>query len=423
MATINLIAASQSSFIKTLGNIATGRHTCGGTLPTSSQVQLNYLGKDERWGAAMFPLGHAELQEIIEASTVASFGRGKKTVTDKSYRDAYALDPEKCTSSFQLCNTGILGEVRLMLVPDAGDIRAELYKMNVYTGPSGHFKAHVDTPRGGLMFGSLVVCLPSQFTGGALVTRHDGLTTTYDWSSSSCVSAPDVQTRAVTRARARALAEPRADVRWAAFFGDVEHEILPVTAGHRVTLTYNLYHCDQVSPVPSVDITTSLFYSNLKEGLSHPHFLRDGDVLGFACQHAYVLEEFDRQKNLSLLLKGSDHTVLLAAKALHLEVEVKPVVETERVPYVYEIILVFEDEDEFFFPDSEDREDWDGSRVCRWEDFFSNRSDVSDGGGITWCQELSAKQPGILALGYGNDSCEILYQAAAILVTIPRWGE
>ena len=71
---------------------------------------------------------------------VASFGRGKETVTDKSYRDAYALDPEKFTTSFHLSHTDILGEVRLLLVPDVLNIRAELYKMNIYTGPTGCFK-------------------------------------------------------------------------------------------------------------------------------------------------------------------------------------------------------------------------------------------------------------------------------------------
>ena len=36
----------------------------------------------------------------------------------------------------------------------------------LYSGSGGHFKAAVDTPRSGDMFGSLVVCLPTQFTGG-----------------------------------------------------------------------------------------------------------------------------------------------------------------------------------------------------------------------------------------------------------------
>ena len=60
----------------------------------------------------------------------------------------------------------------MSLVSDVLNIQAELYKMNIYTAPNGCFKAHVDTPRSGNMFGSLVVCLPSQFTGGSLLTRQ-----------------------------------------------------------------------------------------------------------------------------------------------------------------------------------------------------------------------------------------------------------
>ena len=62
-------------------------------------------------------------------------------------------------------------------------VRAELYKLNVswpellifynehllssqvYSGPSGMFNAHVDTPRGAKNFGSLVVCLPCSHEG------------------------------------------------------------------------------------------------------------------------------------------------------------------------------------------------------------------------------------------------------------------
>ena len=31
-------------------------------------------------------------------------------------------------------------------------------------------------------------------------------------------------------------------IQWAAFYSDCEHEVLPVTSGYRVTLTYNLYY-------------------------------------------------------------------------------------------------------------------------------------------------------------------------------------
>ena len=309
----NLESQSQSSIISALGEIPTGTFTCGGTLQTP-QVHLNYLDKTETWRAASFPdLQDANFQKILESCDVSSFGKGKEAVIDKSYRDAYVLAPARFTTSFQLCNTGILGEIQLLLAPDVLNVRAELYKMNVYTAPTGCFKAHVDTPRGGNMFGSLVVCLPSQFTGGALVTRHNGEQITYDWSST-----PN---------------DPPQNIQWAAFYSDVEHEILPVTAGHRVTLTYNLYSCDKVNT--STMNITSPFYINLKAAIDHPHFLRDGGVLGFACQHAYVFEEFNKQPNLSLLLKGSDRVVLQASKVLHLSVQVRPMFKAEDADKFY----------------------------------------------------------------------------------------
>lgn len=38
-----------------------------------------------------------------------------------------------------------------------------------------------------------------------------------------------------------ANANPRS-IHWAAFYGDCEHEVLEVTGGHRITLTYNLFY-------------------------------------------------------------------------------------------------------------------------------------------------------------------------------------
>ena len=283
----SLADIANAEIIQSFGKMAAERFTCGGTLPTPPKVQVTYRNKDGHWNGVAFPgLQDADILKLIESSSVASFGEGKETATD-----AYALERENFLTSFELSDCGILGEVRVSLVPDVLNIRAELYKMNVYSGPTGCFKAHVDTPRVDNIwdniwfgipspnaspneFGSLVVCLPSQFTGGSLVTRHQGQEVTYDWSSPT--SDPVIQ--------------------WAAFFSDVEHEILPVTNGYRVTLTYNLYHCDQLNPVPSLNVTTTPFYQNLKAALGQPHFLREGGVLGFACQHSYVFENFEKSK-------------------------------------------------------------------------------------------------------------------------------
>lgn len=58
-------------------------------------------------------------------------------------------------------------QIHRALVPEAGAVRAELYKLNIMT-KGGFFKAHKDTPRGdaATCFGTLVVVLPVPFTGG-----------------------------------------------------------------------------------------------------------------------------------------------------------------------------------------------------------------------------------------------------------------
>jgi predicted 2-oxoglutarate/Fe(II)-dependent dioxygenase YbiX len=96
-------------------------------------------------------------------------------------------------------------------------------KLNVY-GPGGFFKAHVDTPAidAAKMLGTVVICLPSKFEGGDLVVQPPPGTTgspatVFSWSEKS---------------------GDGGQLQWAAFFGDCVHEVLPVTSGYRVTVTY-----------------------------------------------------------------------------------------------------------------------------------------------------------------------------------------
>ena len=70
------------------------------------------------------------------------------------------------------------------------------------------------------MFASLVVVLPTEFKGGELVLRHDGME--YTWDPAELMNASGKET----------------SVQYIAFYSDVEHEVLPVTEGYRVTLTY-----------------------------------------------------------------------------------------------------------------------------------------------------------------------------------------
>ena len=81
------------------------------------------------------------------------------------------------------------------------------------------------------MFGSLILCLPTEFSGGQLVIRSPDLTTsvTHDWGATS------------SDRLAAGEDGGAGSIAWAAMFSDCEHEIRPVTTGHRETLTYNLF--------------------------------------------------------------------------------------------------------------------------------------------------------------------------------------
>lgn len=68
-----------------------------------------------------------------------------------------------------------------------------------------------------------MVCLPCDHEGGQLVLRHKKTEMDFDWS----INAADPKKKGA--------------INWAAFYSDVEHEVLQVTSGHRITLTYNLY--------------------------------------------------------------------------------------------------------------------------------------------------------------------------------------
>ena len=190
-------------------------------------------------------------------------------------------------------------------------------------------------------------------------------------------------------------------------------------------LTYNLYHCE--GPSLELDMTTSPFYNNLKAALDHPHFLCNGGILGFPCQHMYVFDEPNEPlANLLLLLKGSNRTVVLAAKSLGLTVQIRPMYDyrwdydesyeaaNDSEPFKLTYIGI-----EFKF-----NEDWLGE--CPYQGVRDSknmkqyRRIVRD---ITWCQDLNWKLA-VTMKHYGNEATEDnLYHMAAILVTIPQWSE
>ena len=131
------------------------------------------------------------------------------------------------------------------------------------------------------MFGSLIVQLPSTFTGCDIVVQHLGETKTVE-SSKECEST----------------------FRYTAFYTDCFHEIKPVTSGWRIALAYTLVTTKKGSTLPSVEQNSALQVT-----LKH---LRDDWVssasiprLGYRLDHDYTEQRFGFD-----VLKGRDAVVV-----------------------------------------------------------------------------------------------------------------
>ncbi|KAL8788905.1 MAG: hypothetical protein Q9213_001428 [Squamulea squamosa] len=173
------------------GHAVTATFACGGLAElTGTSKDGGPPGVIIRWDAGdnrdyhkvRFPCSHHDggaLEALVQHCQPATFGLGNRDVLDEGYRKAGKLDETAFSTNFHPHDYGIVDAVRQILMPSAVGgarrddrepcgIRAELYKLNIYSAPSGKFLTHVDTPRGLTQFGSLVVCLPCAHEGGCI---------------------------------------------------------------------------------------------------------------------------------------------------------------------------------------------------------------------------------------------------------------
>jgi hypothetical protein len=175
-------------------------------------------------------------------------------------------------------------------------------------GKGSFFKPHVDTPRSEKMFGSLVIVFPTPHDGGALFLRHQGHEWIFDSAPLATVDQPTIG--------------------YVAFFSDIEHEVAPVTSGHRITLTYNLYFDGGGDPVSENDVISEHlvppelpnqegFSEAFKTLLGNPEFMAEGGTLAFGLRHVYPIEK--SLDHVYDVLKGSDAVVYQSVRALGFE--------------------------------------------------------------------------------------------------------
>lgn len=170
-------------------------------------------------GMLSFPVPAAQVAELIETATRAPYGKGEETLVDTSVRNCWQIEADRIhlggdawKDSFDWALTQAaegLGCPRELL-------EAELYKLLIYE-PGGFFSVHRDTEKTDGMIATLVISLPTACEGGELVVRHKGDEVVMDMTAGES-----------------------SELVFAAFYADCEHETRPVSAGHRVSLVYNL---------------------------------------------------------------------------------------------------------------------------------------------------------------------------------------
>lgn len=170
-------------------------------------------------GMVSFPVPQQQARALVNVCERAPYGRGRETLVDTHVRKVWQIAPSKlrlASKAWPRTLDRILATVTEGLGCGSAKVRVELYKLLVYDRGS-FFKPHRDTEKADGMFATLLIVLPSAHAGGDLVVRHAGREATID------LSGADVS-----------------ELAFAAFYADCEHEVLPVTKGHRVCLVYNL---------------------------------------------------------------------------------------------------------------------------------------------------------------------------------------
>jgi len=190
-----------------------------GDFCTSGTIELLAPSLEvEGVGPVALPLLPLQAEQLAAVAAPAPYGRGQDTLVDTTVRRTWQIGPDKVHirgRHWPRTLEAILSHVSQGLgVTDP--IEAQFYKLLLYDAGS-FFVSHRDTEKAPGMFATLVIVLPSHCAGGELVVRHQG-----------------------RESRLDLRCEDPAEASFAAFYADCLHEVLPVTAGCRLTLVYNL---------------------------------------------------------------------------------------------------------------------------------------------------------------------------------------
>lgn len=256
-------------------------------------------------GSVIFPISAKVAKSLIVEAEPARYGLKDKTLFDRKIRDTWEIPNSRIqtTKDWDSQLSKVLQKIQRNLnLPEDGVLRSELHNMLIYM-PGQFFKAHQDSEKDEGMVATLMVLLPSEFTGGEFVIDQHGDRRILDFSN-----------------------EARKDLIFTAFYSDCYHEVKEVKSGYRVTITYNLFFQSSAKSLvtrrnPGLEITVQDYFSMSQENgdgnFSRPQWLV------YLLDHEYTrssldwlhLRGLDRDR-VGEFLACSDHLGLTAHLAL-----------------------------------------------------------------------------------------------------------
>ena len=263
------------------GDFATGSALSDAELQSVPNIDIN------DFGILPLPLNKFIYDSIKPMCSQSPYGLGEQTLVDTSVRNSLQLDPQQFVirnKEFENQVASLIeGKIKSNLGLKDATIFGKVYKLLIY-GPGGKFAEHRDTEKHQGMFGTLIIQLPSVFTGGDLIVKHKNSSKVYKNSS------PEKLSRCS----------------YVAHYASCPHELTEVNSGYRTALVYSLcWRGNGVRPSPSLASQTTVRLCNLLNEV-----MDDTDMLQWALEYEYSSSSI----NVGTLdfLKGCDKNVMAA---------------------------------------------------------------------------------------------------------------
>ena len=255
-----------------------------GDFHAAGSMTLHWPGLEvDGVGPVALPLLPVQAAQLIAVAERAPFGRGAETLVDTEVRRTWQIGPERVHiegKHWARDLQAIVAQVANGLGVTAAVV-PEFYKLLVYD-KGCFFVSHRDSEKAPGMFATLLIALPSKHKGGELVVRHKGREVRLDL----CAADPS-------------------EAAYAAFYADCSHEVLPVTAGCRLVLVYNLLRRGRGRlPEPADHRSAVTALADLLQRWSACKQIDNNDApdkLVYPLEHAYTPAEIS-----FLALKGAD---------------------------------------------------------------------------------------------------------------------